>query len=486
MKPRIKILLWLTTSLLSFVAFESLYQYHWRARVPHAELNLLRELADTQHTSVGKPSLTVINFGKFVGDDVPGFRTTVRFPPATDEFRAMQHVRDICCAGIRGDCSDAVASLSRSMSGDLSFSLLFDAACGSTLNVAHDHVGFASSVSADFLTQWASIKPNAFSGLFAKPAPLSILRFLLVESMGDNGARIAWSPESVVDPILAGMFAKLSPSMEVVVDTNTVYSANGDVIVDAVTNADPYERSRIINAELAEWAAPPHLLEFGVYSMPPLKTIAVVAVPPTGEVQSGTFDITDWVTLNVVPSDAVFNCTESVCNVTFTGGSLLQSTLVSVVRSWLGLPSESCLGDDSCRDTGLSTTEAIHLNAMMVKVNTQTIIDNTQKQINVLSSLGRLRFEQEVSDLTLEAVQLGIACIRADSLDDAAALCKLGAAKSAEALHHESIVAPPHFSNEFFFALYGPIGLPILVPVLSGLLGEYRRRRGVVEKTKLA
>jgi hypothetical protein len=191
--------------------------------------------------------------------------------------------------------------------------------------------------------------------------------------------------------------------------------------------------------------------------------------------EPGIFQVTEWGVLNFVHLNELFDCKDqSVCVLTESGAQKIRDFTISLIRSWFGLSPKHCFGD--C-EVGLSMTELVHLAVRQRDLHVSNTIRDLDKQVSVLETIPRLRVTREVSERMAEAVTKASEAVTTHSVFEGVIAAKQAAAAAAEALHHESVKAPSRFSIEYIFALYAPVGLPVVFPLLSALLAHIKRQR---------
>jgi hypothetical protein len=336
----------------------------------------------------------------------------------------------------------------------------------------YDNVGFSGSSSPDFLSAWRKVKNLELRGVFETAPPLSFIRLLLVQS-SESSDQIEWRAEDLSR--IQEVLNSIAELTETVLETQLVYSGQSSAIAEALRLSDPFDRSRILNEELAVWKGSPHLLEFGSNVMPPLRHIAVLS---SNSLDEGVYEITDFGHLIVKRPADLMDC-EVKKGVCLIRAEALVEIVMSVVRVWLGLRSDACTFENAC-SSGFSNSERIAISSVFRRKYLQSIVSDLQKQMSLLSALPRLRFGQAVSDLMSDAIQLvseSLMISEGEELHVATEKAKQGSVKAAEALAHDSVVSVPYFSWEFRLALYGPIALPVALPLLASWISIFRNRR---------
>ncbi len=476
MKTKIRILMWFSL-VLSLTALIELARHHnWRVRFGMGSWDLSEDsLVDHQVGFTDLP-IYISHFGAKPADVVK-YRSNIKLLAVTDnDPDDIGRVRDVCCSDAAG-CDLALEQLHQKLENDSGFLIIHDSSCGETtgLRIA-DNIAFTTRNIEPVIKVWEGVQRAEFSGPMSLDRGLVVVRLLMINSAGDSStpARIVWTHVQTIERQVRVVLAELSPIVEVILDTQTVYS--GDIYQLLKTldgSVDEYEASRLINSEVEVWSGTSHLLEFGAYAMPPLDNIAIF--PSKDGV--GLYDVSDWGVLSVVDPDDLFKCGDSVCELSEEGAKAISNIFISLVRKWLGLAPEKCLGCFSNDTRIFSTTEKIHLMNARRKFYIDSAATDLRKQQKVLSSLPRLAFPAQVADMMDEVVQLVSKSRSEKNLTEGVRLAKVAATLAGEALRHESVVAPSSFSLEYLFALYAPAGLPIIFPVISALISLWKARR---------
>lgn len=462
MKDRRRILFWLSAWVVLVSFLEFVYQYNFRSYIPQSELEEFSH--DMKASSFGLPLLYVhSNFiSAFERDPFHVKAVSRKVIELTDLDISGLH--DSCCSNDEGDCVSRLVDFSSKHNSSFKFWFFHDPSCSGTF--VHDNVGFSGFSDPTFLIEWGKLAPLKLSGVFdSGAAPISFVRLLLVQSTKGNN-RIEWdsadllSVETVLDSI--------SGSTEIGLETQLLYSGDDRAISEALEMPDAYEKSRILNQELAVWKGSGHLLEFGAYSMPPLSHIAVYL---SSDLKEGVYDVTDFGKLVIRNPSNVLTCfyDGGKCSV---NSDLLADIAISVIRSWLGLAWDSC---KACTSV-FSNSERIAISGSFRKRHLEGIESSIRKKLNILSGLPRLKFGKAVSDLMLGALNNGRESLREENLRIAVERAKIGSAKAAEALSHESVSSLPYFSWEFRLALYGPLLLPVCVPLVAAWISIIRKQ----------
>ena len=442
MKSRQSILLGLGGCLASLGIFELSQHFLWRI-VPQLSSEYDSSCEDS---SLALPIVRIVRESEEHALPVlSGFRIIP--VSSSDNQIELSGVGSACCLNYSmSDCNRALEIFSQRVAGDGDFHLLHHKACGETMH-RYDQVMVSGSMSDAIVLPWRRQESLQFSGPFQHGHPLVVLRLLLVECL-EESRRVFWDSPSIWENYLSGFFAKLEPTFEVVFDSSAVHNGRCEKVFNLPGAESAYERSRLLNEELSVWVGAPHQMLVGTYSMPPLGHLAVALEDSSDH--SGTFEIEDWGTVTAVGKAGVVE---------------VASLVVNVVRRWLGLG--DC-GDEFCR-SGISNTELIHLaNRASCEFQAKTA-RNLRTLSSVLSALPRLPFNQ--GELWEETVHKLRIARETGSLHSA----RLGALQSWELLNDESMVAAPHFSLEFTFALYAPLFLPVSLPVLMALVRQKKK-----------
>ena len=458
MNDRRRILLWLSFWVTVAILFEICCQYNWQSYIPRSELDeLVREIAESAKEGLPLQFVTWDDSRQFFPD---GFNTkSISHSVLAMSDSDIVPLRDSCCNGSNEVCKSKLSEYSAKHSRSLKFWFFHDPSCSGTAE--YDNVGFSSSRDPRFIEEWAelrSIKPN---GVLGTIPPISVVRLLMVQSV-DKMSRVEWSPERLV--AVERVLESVSVSTEIVFESQLVYSGDPRVIKKAMKQGDAYERSRMLNEELAVWKGSPHLLHFGVHAMPPIIHISIVL---SGEENGEVYEVTDF--------GAVIFKSASV------NSDQIIDIAVSVLRKWFGLTSGACSQEGACI-LGFSVSERIAI-ATKFRLNyMKNIVSSLEKQLKVLSALPRLKFGQDVSDLMLSAIRHGTESIREDQLRVSTEKAKKGAMEALEVLSHGSVTSIPFFSWEYRLALYGPLVFPIAVPLVAAWISIFSRKNSAEMK----
>jgi hypothetical protein len=328
--------------------------------------------------------------------------------------------------------------------------------------------------------EWHISQVNPPEGPFDSDKGLAVIRFFLIDSQGRTSMKpLEWNPNRFLRDLIAPFISQISPLVEIIFDSQVVYSAEGEKLLGSLDESvDMYDRSRIINEELEVLTGPSHLLEIGAHAIPPLRNIAIVLGPH----EQGLYNVTEWGVLNFVNGSFITECPQESCRVTSNGEQAISNTIISVIRHWLGLPSARCIRD--CEPGKfISRTEMILLSHARRDALLDRTIKDCMKQLKVLKALPRLRFPEHVSQMMVEAISNANAALNDPDIFKSVSLAKIASMKAAEVLHHELVSAPPSFSLEYLFALYGPAGLPIVFPVIMGFIEILKKRKSRVKVT---
>eukprot|EP00931_Biecheleriopsis_adriatica_P049569 TRINITY_DN28683_c0_g1_i1.p1 TRINITY_DN28683_c0_g1~~TRINITY_DN28683_c0_g1_i1.p1 ORF type:complete len:550 (+),score=133.12 TRINITY_DN28683_c0_g1_i1:25-1650(+) len=331
--------------------------------------------------------------------------------------------------------------------------------------------------------------------------PSYVFSFFLV---GDcRGHRVAWDFNGgVLAPYLSRFLTKLESFFDLELDSQVVQcgslgsslepaelaklSARGNVIDPSMLQADFMRRA-------GEW--PPDALTRDARLLPPL--VRLVAFKPSEEVKlvdeageaQSSFAVQSF---GVV---AISRCDEGASGKGFMTDCEAQrvaSGWVSSLRSWLSLPADEPLAA-AARDChgglglmaarprfdGIADWElrilarAVH--SRFVRQTAETL----QNLVELVDSLPDVVVREEIAAMTFKATSKARSATSAANAGD----LRLALAESRQALqlaltamHDDSVVSQLYFSWEFKYAVYLPIGLPIIVPVFAAMVRELKAR----------
>jgi len=230
-----------------------------------------------------------------------------------------------------------------------------------------------------------------------------------------------------------------------------------------VAEPDPHVKSKLLNAETSLWTTSDHLLPFGAFTLPNVDYIANLI---------GTDDRDDVYEVDHFGFVNFFTSTDDE-NIE----KRIASRTLQEVRYWLGLNPHGGI---------LSNTELIHVQIRAREFFLMQTYEAIRDLSNIVDSMTRLTFPKLVAKLANDALADGIhASMEISDLNKSLALSINAAAKSAEALNDNTVNSDPHFSIEYMFALYAPFGLPVAVPVISGFIKYWKKRRAGELREKL-
>jgi hypothetical protein len=465
MKTKSRILAWLSSCILLGALTEIALVYNWRASLHTGDVDavLARSHSEEVDTFVKVIYLTDPPQEASNWPTVSASAVDEVFPRITPE--AVEELSRECCVVGSKSCIGLLGRLSVRMGDNQNLWVLYDSKCAQESLVVADNVGFTGKSIAGVIDNWRSNKIDVFSGPFKSDKGIGVIRFMLIEST-TNGNRLNWNPEETFKG-LRTFLVDLSPALEVIFDTQTVYSGEGDRLVENIkTVSDPYELSRLVNEEIEMWKGSPHLLEFGAYNMPPLTHVALVV----GDADNGIYDIGEWGVVNFKQLSNLFACTNKSCTLSATGQEYMNNFVISLIRKWLGLSTGASNGP------ALSRVEKILLSQARKRKYLDSMAEDIRKQDRVLSALPRLAFPQTVADMIHESIEYAKESASTSNLTEGVIRAKLAATLAGEALHHESVMAAPSFSLEYLFALYAPIGLPLVFPVVMALIAHLKKK----------
>lgn len=351
-------------------------------------------------------------------------------------------------------------------------------------------------------------------------APAYVFSFFLV---GDCHRRIAWDfPRGVLAPYLQRFLARLRLLVDFEIDSQVVQcgslggksgapaeSESDEVVIDASTlRADFLRRA-------GEW--PGDTLTSGARWMPPLvrfvafkpsRALGVVdaqkqpqrsfAVPGWGTVAitNNTYDgadvglacASDGKQPNDVAADVLTRCE----------AQHVASAWVSNLRSWLTLPPDGPIagGNDAatCSEAveglalmaarpildGIANWEVRSVAREFHTIFVRRTAATLEQLFTLVESLPDVVVRPEIGEMAFEAAAAarhGASLAESGNLTGALATSRRSLALALAVSHDDSVVAQMYFSWEFKYAVYLPLGLPILVPVFVGLFRQGRQAK---------
>jgi hypothetical protein len=221
-----------------------------------------------------------------------------------------------------------------------------------------------------------------------------------------------------------------------------------------MSTADPYQRSRLLNAETSVWTTSDHLLTFGAFSRPSVSYIANIFSN-----SSELYEIDNFGYVNILTHDE-------------NAKLIVVNRVVQVIRHWLGL------SPNPPTDGAFTKTELIYLKLRAKRMFLTRACDSIRDLNNIVSQMSQLELKLSIADQVNEALLwTRMSLNEFENLNESLRLARMAAIAATESLNDKSISSDPHFSIEYTFALYAPFGLPIAVPVVSGIIKYLKRRR---------
>ena len=277
MKTKSGILIWLSSCIFFAVLFELALQYNWRSSF---DFDLIRAFESSIDLRTSDDFVRVVYLS-----DPPSHHelsnhwtvTSLAGVSPASLASPLQQIGRVCCSESPVACEKSLESFADISSGDFKLWIIYDNSCTNSFDVVFDNIVFSSNPNPKFLKQWDSSEISAPSGPFKSDRGLAVVRFLLIDA---TGMRLKYEPSTTFAAVRR-FFTRLSTIVEVVFDSQTVYSGEGERLYRTIQEtSDPYELSRLVNEEIETWTGPPHLLEFGAYAMPPIGYIALrIGVP---------------------------------------------------------------------------------------------------------------------------------------------------------------------------------------------------------------
>lgn len=395
--------------------------------------------------------------------------------------------------------------------------LLLSAGRGAVLRWAGKHLDaeLAKALAAHLRETWLRrIHLEHVAALF-EVAPAYVFSFFLV---GDCQWRVAWHfQESLVTPFLQPFFERLGLLVDFEIDSQVVQCGSlsgppdgaGHAVNAAGLRADFLSRA-------GEW--PGDTATRGARWMPPL--VRFVAFKHSGGLrvvdadnqEQRSFAVQGWGTV-AITSENETSCQEAVeeetgssngtGNVKFLSACEAQqvaSAWVSNLRSWLTLPPDAPVpgtgrGRATCdaagglalhaakpRFDGLAEWELLRAARAFHTLFVRRAADTLENLLALVDSLPDVVVRAEIGEMAFEAAAAARrACTAAEegNLEGALAAARRSLALALTASHDDTVVAQMYFSWEFKYAVYLPLGLPIIVPIVVALFRQLKQARKV-------
>lgn len=344
-------------------------------------------------------------------------------------------------------------------------------------------------------------------------APAYVFSFFLV---GDCRWRVAWDFQGgVLAPLLGRFFSRLGRLFDLEVDSQVVQCGS---LSGPPTRAGGRVDAAALRADFlshaGEW--PGDTVTRGARWLPPL--VRFVAFKHSGDVQvvdaenqeQRSFAVQGWGTVAITSErDAACEAAKAESGGFNDSGSnvkyLLEceaqqvaSAWVSNLRSWLTLPPDAPVphgegAADSAkgglalyaakpRYDGLSAWELLRVARALHGHFVQRTAETLENLLDLVDSLPDVVVRAEIGEMAFEAAAAARrACAAAadGDLEGALAAARRGLALALTASHDDTVVAQMYFSWEFKYAVYLPLGLPIIVPVMVAMLRQLKQVRAV-------
>jgi hypothetical protein len=301
------------------------------------------------------------------------------------------------------------------------------------------------------------VKRLHLSGPFGTLHPVNVLRILFVGDADISRLRVdAFSIlESRLDPFISSL-RRLG--LEIQLESSVInYSDNFASFGQAIRSSDPYIRSHDIHSIFSEWTTSAHVLSYPAHAIPPRHYMVHLFSPHTTTNPLGTPDVLAVDSVGTVSWHAI-DCgpAEPLCSVSAKTEDEIASQIITAIRSWLGL---------SASEQALSTAEVTNLQYTITATHFETILRSFTELDRILSSQPGVAFSETMAVRMREAEE----CAKSNPA--------MGALIALELLAHPDLVSAPYFSNEFSFALYAPVAVPVLLPVIRALVKMLKDRR---------
>mmetsp|Transcript_20404 Transcript_20404/g.44472 ORF Transcript_20404/g.44472 Transcript_20404/m.44472 type:complete len:570 (-) Transcript_20404:45-1754(-) len=361
---------------------------------------------------------------------------------------------------------------------------------------------------------WLQRLSFASSATLFEIAPSYMFSFFLV---GDCGDRIGWDfPRGVLLPFLQRFFDRLRLLFDFEVDSQVIQcgslgqtgsGSRSSLVIKVDTVQDDFLR------QAGGW--PGDALVRDARWLPPL--IRFVAFRPTevfgvvdgeGRLQN-SFSVQGWgtvaidganVTHNGVPCRAARRAAGEEVRSTAElfskcEAASVASAWVSNLRSWLALPPDAPVPEASRHSGGTLSVEAalprragvtdwelrkvaIAVHALFVRRTIETLVSF----VELVDSLPDVAVTAEVSQMAFEAASAARRAVEASeahNLEEALSSSRQGLALALTASHDDTVVAQMYFSWEFKYAVYLPLFLPVVMPILVGSFRHVKKEKAV-------
>merc|ERR1712113_1355009 len=176
----------------------------------------------------------------------------------------------------------------------------------------------------------------------------------------------------------------------------------------------------------------------------------------------------------------------------------VASAWVSNLRSWLTLPSDGPVGqgfsDDVCNDAaegltmlsarplldGISDWELGSVAREFHRIFVRRTAATLEQLFTLVDSLPDVVVRPEIGEMAFEAAAAArhAASIAGNgNLTGALSASRRALELALTVSHDDTVVAQMYFSWEFKYAVYLPLGLPIIVPIMVGLFRQVKQAK---------
>ena len=347
-----------------------------------------------------------------------------------------------------------------------------------------------SAVSHHLEASW--LRPEALNegvALF-EITPGYVFSFFLV---GDCRSRVSWDFE-VLSPFLSRFLERLQLIFDIELNSQVVQCGS------LGTPLEPAERAhRIVDATMlqadfmrrtGEW--PADTLTRDARWLPPL--VRLVAFKPSAAVKLAdergqaqhSFALQGFGAVAIAACENQTGSESPQFNLTSCEAETVTSGWISSLRSWLSLPANESVAEGALQVDAGGNRVALHaarprldgisdweFEILARAVHAQFLrrtVETLRSLVELVDSLPDVEVREEIAAMAFKATQKAKASIEAAEKGDL--LPSLVESRQAlllalTAIHDDSVVSQLYFSWEFKYAVYLPISMPILVPILT-------------------
>jgi len=343
----------------------------------------------------------------------------------------------------------------------------------------------AKSVAVHLKASWLRPALDAGVPLF-EISPGYVFSFFLV---GDCHTRVSWS-FNVLSPFLSRFLERLQLLFHIEMNSQVVQCGSLATSLEPAASQMPVIDASMLQADFmrraGEW--PADVLTRDARWLPPL--VRLVAFKPSGTLllEDEKGELQHSFAVQGFGAVAIAECKnetgmgiESPKSRTLTQceAEKVASCWISSLRSWLSLPSSTHIEGHVAfvvarpRFDGIADWELEILARAVHSEFVRRTAETLQSLLELVDSLPDVVVREDIGVTAYKAANKARTSIDAAARRDfilALAEARQALVLSLTAIHDDSVVSQLYFSWEFKYAVYLPISVPILVPIISSMI----------------